>query len=159
MWYQTNLNLFLGSSVLEYKNSGSLLMAGLKKTQEEKVKSWRLLRIDEELRAGHRVNATSLAEKIGGVSARTIQRDIEYMKLFHNAPIEWDEHNKTYYYSEPNFFIKSIQLTEGELFSVALFDQLLEQYRNTPLEVNLKNTFRKIVELPSGRSNCRFVFS
>ena len=138
--------MILENSVLKYKDVGSLSMAELKKTQEEKVKSWRLLRIDEELRAGHRVNATSLAEKIGGVSARTIQRDIEYMKLFHNAPIEWDEHNKTYYYSEPNFFIKSIQLTEGELFSVALFDQLLEQYRNTPLEVNLKNTFRKIVD-------------
>lgn len=138
--------MILENSVLKYKDVGSLSMAELKKTQEEKVKSWRLLRIDEELRAGHRVNATTLAEKIGGVSARTIQRDIEYMKLFHNAPIEWDEHNKTYYYSESNFFIKSIQLTEGELFSVALFDQLLEQYRNTPLEVNLKNIFRKIVD-------------
>lgn len=121
-------------------------MTEFKKPQEEKIKSWRLLRIDEELRAGHHVNSTSLAKKIGGVSSRTIQRDIEYMKLFHNAPIEWDEHNKTYYYSEPNFFIKSIQLTEGELFSVALFDQLLEQYRNTPLELNLKNIFQKIIQ-------------
>ena len=121
-------------------------MSNNKKPQEEKVKSWRLLRIDEELRAGNHVNATTLAEKIGGVSTRTIQRDIEYMRLMHNAPIVYDQHTKTYYYSEPNFFIKSIQLTEGELFSVALFDQLLEQYRNTPLEVNLKNTFRKIVD-------------
>ena len=32
------------------------------------------------------------------------------------------------------------------MFSVALFDQLLEQYRNTPLELNLKNIFRKIVD-------------
>lgn len=47
-------------------------MAGLKKMQEEKVKFWRLLRIDEELRAGHRVNATFLAEKIGGVSSRSL---------------------------------------------------------------------------------------
>ena len=64
--------MILENSVLKYKDVGSLSMAELKKTQEEKVKSWRLLRIDEELRAGHRVNATSLAEKIGGVSARTI---------------------------------------------------------------------------------------
>jgi len=120
--------MILRNSVLKYNWLGSLSMADSKKTQEEKVKSWRLLRIDEELRAGNRVNATTLAEKIGGVSSRTIQRDIEYMKLFHNAPIEWDEHNKTYYYTEANFFIKSIQLTEGELFSVALFDQLLELF-------------------------------
>ena len=115
-------------------------------SREQKVKSWRLIRIDEELRAGKIVTAASLAKKIEGVSTRTIQRDIAYMRYSYNAPIEWDEHNKTYYYSEPNFFIKSIQLTEGELFSVALFDQLLEQYRNTPLEVNLKNIFRKIVD-------------
>jgi predicted DNA-binding transcriptional regulator YafY len=36
-------------------------------------------------------------------------------------------------------------LTEGELFSIALFDQLLEQYRNTPLESDLRAIFKKIV--------------
>ena len=121
-----------------------------KKSREEKVKSWRLLRIDEELRAGNIVTAATLAKKIDGVSSRTIQRDIEYLRVFYNAPIEYDPQRKTYYYTEPNFFIKSIQVTEGELFSIALLDQLLEQYRNTPLEVNLRNIFRKIVQcLPS----------
>ncbi len=64
--------MILENSVLKYKVVGSLSMAELKKTQEEKVKFWRLLRIDEELRAGHCVNATTLAEKIGGVSARSL---------------------------------------------------------------------------------------
>ena len=115
-------------------------------SREQKVKSWRLIRIDEELRAGKIVTAASLAKKIEGVSTRTIQRDIAYMRDSYNAPIEYDPQRKTYYYSEPNFFMKTIQLTEGELFSVALFDQLLEQYKNTPLEANLKNIFRKIVQ-------------
>ena len=84
------------------------MVSDSRKLREEKVKSWRLLRIDEELRAGNHVNASILAEKIGGVSPRTIQRDIEYMKLMYNAPIEWDEHSKTYYYSEPNFFVSSL---------------------------------------------------
>lgn len=115
-------------------------------SREQKVKSWRLIRIDEELRAGKIVTAASLAKKIEGVSTRTIQRDIAYMRYSYNAPIEYDPQRKTYYYSEPNFFMKTIQLTEGELFSVALFDQLLEQYKNTPLEANLKNIFRKILQ-------------
>ena len=127
------------------KHKEILSMAKNKTPKEEKVKLRRLLIIDEELRSGHLVTATSLAEKIENVSPRTIQRDIEEMRLFHNAPIEWDNQRKTYYYSEPNFFIKSIQMTEGELFSVALFDQLLEQYRNTPIEKNVRNIFRKIV--------------
>ena len=37
-------------------------------------------------------------------------------------------------------------LTEGELFSIALFDNLLEQYRNTPIEAALRRIFVKIVK-------------
>lgn len=57
-------------------------------------------------------------------------------------------------------------LTAGELFSVALFDQLLEQYRNTPIEENLRRIFKKItaglpemVSLDSGflKSNVTFI--
>lgn len=77
---------------------------------------------------------------------RTILRDIEEMRNFYNAPIEVREGKDGYYYSEPNFFLKSVMITEGELFSVALFDQLLEQYRNTPLESNLRSTFEKITK-------------
>jgi predicted DNA-binding transcriptional regulator YafY len=36
-------------------------------------------------------------------------------------------------------------LTEGELFSIAVFDRLLEQYRNTPLENTLRRIFNKII--------------
>jgi predicted DNA-binding transcriptional regulator YafY len=63
----------------------------------------------------------------------------------YEAPIEYDYKRRGYYYSEPNFFIKSVILTEGELFSLALFDRLLEQYRNTPLETALRQIFGKIV--------------
>jgi len=63
----------------------------------------------------------------------------------YEAPIEYDRQKRGYYYYEPNFFIKSVILTEGELFSIALFDRLLEQYRNTPLEATLKRIFEKIV--------------
>jgi predicted DNA-binding transcriptional regulator YafY len=37
-------------------------------------------------------------------------------------------------------------LTEGELFSITLFDQMLEQYRNTPIENDLRRIFAKIVQ-------------
>jgi predicted DNA-binding transcriptional regulator YafY len=64
----------------------------------------------------------------------------------YQAPIEYDFTRRGFYYTEPNFFIKSIILTEGELFSIALFDQLLEQYRNTPLEKKLRDIFSKILK-------------
>jgi predicted DNA-binding transcriptional regulator YafY len=64
----------------------------------------------------------------------------------YHAPIEYNREKHGYYYSEPNFFIMSVILTEGELFSIALFDRLLEQYRNTPLETALRKIFDKIVK-------------
>ena len=117
--------------------------------RNNKVQRYRLLQIDEEIRSGKFPNATSLSKKIE-VTSRTIQRDIEYMRDMYNAPIEFDAYKNGYYYTEENFYIKSVPLSEGELFSVALFDQLLEQYRNTPLENDLRSVFKKIeMSLPN----------
>jgi predicted DNA-binding transcriptional regulator YafY len=111
---------------------------------EEKVRTNRLLYIDDLIRSGAYPNAVSLARKTE-VTPRTIQRDIDYLRLFYNAPIAYDALRRGYYYTEENFFIKSVLLTEGELFSIALFDPLLDQYRNTPLEGDLRKIFGKIV--------------
>jgi len=115
-----------------------------KKSAEEKVRVNRILWIDEAVRSGSYPSISKLAKKTE-VNERTIERDIEYLRDMYEAPIEYDRDKKGYYYSEPNFFIKSVILTEGELFSVALFDRLLEQYRNTPLESTLRKIFNKIV--------------
>jgi predicted DNA-binding transcriptional regulator YafY len=101
--------------------------------------------IDEAIRSGAFPSISKLAKK-AEVTERTIERDIEYLRDMYEAPIEYDRTRKGYYYSEPNFFIKSIVLTEGELFSIALFDRLLEQYRNTPLEGALRQIFGKIIK-------------
>jgi predicted DNA-binding transcriptional regulator YafY len=63
----------------------------------------------------------------------------------YEAPIEYDASKKGYYYTEENFFIKSVMLTEGELFSIALFDRMLAQSRHTPLEKDLREIFKKIL--------------
>ena len=59
-----------------------------------------------------------------------------------NAPIE--SGRQGYRYTEPNFFIKSIPLSEGEAFAITVMNPLLEQYRNTPLEKQLRSVFSKI---------------
>ena len=109
-----------------------------------KINNWRIIKIDELLQTGNWYTAKEIAETIedGSYSPRTIQRDIEYMRDTLNAPIESD--SRGYHYSENNFFIKSIPLTEGEAFSVAILNPLLEQYRNTPLESQLRSVFQKI---------------
>jgi predicted DNA-binding transcriptional regulator YafY len=112
---------------------------------EQKVTANRILAVDALIREGKYPNAVTIARKLE-VTSRTVQRDIEYMRDMYHAPIEYDYTRKGYYYSEPSFFIKSVPLTEGELFSIALFDQTLDQYRNTPLEGNLRRIFAKIIQ-------------
>jgi len=109
------------------------------------VRTNRLLLIDKAIRSGKYPNASKLAA-IAEVNPRTIQRDIEYMRDMYGAPLEYDPTRRGYYYTESNFYMKSVPITEGELFSIALFDQLLEQYRNTPLEKALRDIFSKIIQ-------------
>jgi predicted DNA-binding transcriptional regulator YafY len=68
------------------------------------------------------------------------------MRDMFNAPIEYSPSRRGYYYTEPNYYLKTVPLTEGELFSIALFDRMLEEYRNTPLEDSLRKIFLKIVK-------------
>lgn len=66
------------------------------------------------------------------------------LRDYYRAPLEYSAERRGWFYTEKNFFIKYVQLGEGELFSLALFDHLLLQYKNTPLEKNLKSVFKKI---------------
>ena len=111
---------------------------------EQKVRTNRLLLVDKAIRSGKYPNANKIAA-IAEVTPRTIQRDIEYMRYMYGAPLEYDPVHRGYYYTEENYFIKGVPLTEGELFSIALFDRLLDQYKNTPLERSIRAVFSKIV--------------
>ena len=110
----------------------------------------RLAVIDQYISEGTYPTASFLAKRLE-CSVRTVQRDIQEMILFYHAPIEARAGEGGYYYSDPTYFLKSVMLSEGEVFSIALFDQLLCQYRNTPLEGNLRRIFGKITAgLPNG---------
>lgn len=116
---------------------------------QRKMSAWRFVKIDEILQDGAFHTIAELCETIPWDAPRTIQRDIEHMKLYFDAPIE--STNKGIRYTERNFFIKTIPLSEGEVFSLAVLNPLLEQYRNTPLEKELRTVFKKIVDCLPGR--------
>lgn len=112
---------------------------------DETVKVLRIHKIDDEIRSGTFPNVPKLAA-LFEVSERTINRDLDIMRDQFLAPIEYDRIHNGYYYTNKDFYIKYIPLQEGELFSLALFDTLLVQYKNTPLESSLKNIFKKIIK-------------
>jgi proteasome accessory factor B len=96
-----------------------------KKNSEEKVKNFRIARICDEIGAGRYPNAEKLAEKLE-VSSRTILRDIEYLKHTYGAPIEYDHNKRGFYYTEPNFFVGSIILTDSEFETLRNYDHLIK---------------------------------
>ncbi len=112
--------------------------------RQTKVRWWRIVAIDDILQGGKFFTAKQISEQIedGSYDPRTIQRDIDFMRDILNAPIESGKLG--YRYTEPNFFIKSIPLSEGEAFALTVMNPLLEQYRNTPLEKQLRSVFAKI---------------
>lgn len=117
-----------------------------KLNREEKVKSLRILQIDEEIRAGHYPNSTQLSKKFE-VSRATVMRDLEFLRDQYCAPLVYDYEKNGYYYSDPTFFVQSVMLSEGELFTVSTIMPLLEQYKNTPLESSFKSIMNKITQM------------
>lgn len=111
--------------------------------KEKKVLARRINQIDDIIRRGTYPSAAQIAKEVD-VSLRTINRDLDNMRDFYYAPLEYDSNKRGWYYTDPNYFIKYIQFEEGELFSLALLDTLLLQYKNTPLEENLRSVFEKI---------------
>ena len=113
----------------------------------------RITQIDDILHSGKTYTLKQLTKLVRrapggpeeeGFSTRTIQRDLEFMRDTLKAPIESGCNG--FRYTEPNFFIKCIPITEGEAFSLAVLNPLLEQYRNTPLESQLRCIFEKITD-------------
>lgn len=86
------------------------------------------------------------------ISVKTIQRDIQYMKLDLNCPIEWDAREKSYYYSDPMFDMPAFMVDNSELFALFLAEKMLDQYRNTPIHQSLDSIFQKLKTQIAGAS-------
>lgn len=106
----------------------------------------RLLYIDRQIRSGKYPNAPDLARDYE-VSERTIKRDVEWLRDFQGAPIAYSAKYRGYYYEDPEFTLSDFVLSEGELFALAIGEELLAHYENTPEHATLKRVFRKLAEM------------
>ncbi len=103
----------------------------------------RLLFIDQQLQQGAHPNCRSLAD-YWEVSAKTIQRDIDYLRDQLGAPIAYDASQHAYYYTEPSFRLPSLNVSESDLFAVCIAEKALRQFENTPLHSKLAAVFERI---------------
>ena len=103
----------------------------------------RLLEIDARLREGKHPSHAQLGKELG-VSARTIQRDMDYLRDTIGAPLEYDAKQKGWYYTEETFFLPSVLASAQDLQALLLIRQAIGQYEGTPYAEAAKRAFALI---------------
>jgi proteasome accessory factor B len=111
--------------------------------QKFKPQYRRLLFIDRRIKERGYPNCVALAAE-WEVSEKTIQRDLDYLRDELDAPIAYDPVKHGYYYTETRFSLPAMSVSESDLFSVCVAQNVLSQFRNTPLFQRLSSIFEKI---------------
>ena len=106
----------------------------------------RLLFIDRKIREGRFPSCASLGEE-WEVSAKTIQRDIDYLRDQMGAPIEYDKSRHGLYYSDKSWFLPAVILSEGDILALLVGTQALAMYKGTPVAGELKAIYSKLSQL------------
>ena len=102
-----------------------------------------MLHIHQALAAEKLPNATSLARELE-VNAKTIHRDLEFMRDRLNLPLVFDYEQNGYRYNGEVSAFPTMQITEGELFALVVAEKALQQYRGTSFEKPLLSAIRKM---------------
>ena len=102
-----------------------------------------MLRIHQEIQGGKYPTAANLAAKLE-VSAKSVHRDLEFMRDRLQLPLEWDPSQFGYYYTQKVNAFPTVQITEGELFALVVAEKALQQYRGTSFEKPLLSAIRKM---------------
>jgi predicted DNA-binding transcriptional regulator YafY len=108
------------------------------------------MHLREGLNAKH-LNAASAQKKNASffanlleTSAKTIRRDIEFMRERMGLPIEYDESLYTYFYTREVTDFPLLKITEGELTALFVAKAALHQYKGAPYESALRSALEKL---------------
>ncbi|HEY5707340.1 MAG TPA: WYL domain-containing transcriptional regulator [Terrimicrobiaceae bacterium] len=104
----------------------------------------RMIRIHELLSAARYPNCSRLAREFE-VSAKTIQRDVDFMRDQLVLPIEYDRTRHGFAYTRAVGQFPLITVSEGELVALLVAQKAVEQYRGTSFEKPLQTAFQKLV--------------
>jgi predicted DNA-binding transcriptional regulator YafY len=89
-----------------------------------------------------------IAEQDTMVEKRTIEQDLQAMRnderLNFNAPIAYCHINRGYYYTDPNYTIGTVPLTNDDFDLLTLAINILQQYMGTPIAAQFKGVVDKL---------------
>ncbi|MEZ4821797.1 MAG: WYL domain-containing protein [Ignavibacteria bacterium] len=104
----------------------------------------RLSFIDNSIQKNKYVKTAELAREYE-VSEKTIYRDIQYMKDYFDAPIEYDSNRKSYHYTKP-FRLNAFDFTITELYNLAVIRELIRSNKYNPYKTGQKSLFNKLFQ-------------
>ena len=104
----------------------------------------RILEIHEYLNK-ERVPTLSMLAKKFGVSTKTIQRDVSFMKKELNLPIRFSRDFGGYRYVEEVIDMPAMKLSREEIFALLVARSSIEQYQGSAFEDPLRSFFKKLL--------------
>lgn len=104
-----------------------------------------MMRLHSALKSHQFPNCRKIAAELE-VSAKTIQRDIDFMRDRLGLPIEYHPQEFGFYYTEAVTGFPSIEVSEGEITALLVAQKALAQYKGTPFERPLQSAFRKLTD-------------
>lgn len=115
---------------------------------------YRIKRILEMIRgpsaAGRYPSASDFAKELE-VSWRTAIRDLDYLRDEEGAPIEYDASMKGYYLADVTWTLRPVELNRNEVFAFSIARKLLDRFRGTALELDMKSVLDKIAGSLEGK--------
>jgi predicted DNA-binding transcriptional regulator YafY len=112
----------------------------------------RIYMIDQKIASGNYPNTKELAGEYE-VSVSTISRDIEFMRDFLYAPIEYDALNRGYYYSEKTYRVPGSFTSAEDMQAIGIVKNLLSLYKDTPIFKAARQLLESITAPLSDRDN------
>jgi predicted DNA-binding transcriptional regulator YafY len=104
----------------------------------------RLLKLDALIRSGHRQTTALLSDQVD-VSERTVRNDLTFMRDRFHAPLEFS-HSRGFYYTDPEWRLPSISLSQGELFALTLGARMLAAYSGLAYRQELSSAIARLSE-------------
>ncbi|MCS6885348.1 MAG: WYL domain-containing protein [Acidobacteriota bacterium] len=101
--------------------------------------------ITDEIKKGTYPNKAKLARIIGR-HKRSIQRYIEAIRRL-NAPLAYNPKRKGFYFTDPNWVLPPVTLTEGELISFFTAERFLRRLGLTEESIKLRTALTRMAEL------------
>jgi predicted DNA-binding transcriptional regulator YafY len=108
---------------------------------------WRRLQaIHHEIKEGRHPNTSSLAKQLG-VSSKTVQRDIDYLRDELDAPIEFRRDENGYAYARKDYVLPFLPVDGQDLFSIGVAAQVMALLGGTPIARSLASCYERLARL------------